>query len=252
MVAATVIGEDKAVRWLGYLTASSCLVFALATYIELAKPQPVLSVPQVLKVSLKTLAAPKQVVEVAAAPVAPVQTVQPKAPPVVTQKQAVKKVAPIQKHEPVKPAPVVAKVQPKLVEKVVPPAKPTPPKPVLKTDPKPQPVVKKTPAPKTVSPVETTTNNKGKDKATVIQNASYRKQVPPVYPRRAFDLGQQGVVMLHAEVMPNGKPKTLKVFKSSGHRLLDKAALSAVKKWEFETDPTQVTWVSVPVRFVIN
>ncbi len=82
-------------------------------------------------------------------------------------------------------------------------------------------------------------------------NAFERSQPAQFYPG-TFDLGQQGVVMLHAEVMPNGKPKTLKVFKSSGHRLLDKAALSAVKKWEFETDPTQVTWVSVPVRFVIN
>ncbi|MEX0583882.1 MAG: energy transducer TonB, partial [Sneathiella sp.] len=84
----------------------------------------------------------------------------------------------------------------------------------------------------------------------------YRHQIPPSYPRRALDLGQQGTVTLHAEVLPSGDPRELKIAKSSGHRLLDMAALAAVKKWKFE--PTNVngsavvSWVRVPVNFVIQ
>ena len=99
-------------------------------------------------------------------------------------------------------------------------------------------------------------SNQGKQISTVIHEASYRKQTPPVYPRRAFELGQQGTVMLRAEITPNGVPHVLKIAKSSGHRLLDMAALAAVKTWQFE--PTNIngnivtSWVRVPVRFVIQ
>ncbi len=89
-----------------------------------------------------------------------------------------------------------------------------------------------------------------------IFEAKYRKQTAPIYPTRALELGYQGNVTLHAEIMPSGLPRELKVVKSSGYSLLDKAALAAVKKWEFE--PTHmngnamVSWVRVPVNFVIQ
>ena len=96
----------------------------------------------------------------------------------------------------------------------------------------------------------------GQQKSTVIHEANYRRWSPPVYPRRALDLGQEGTVTLHARVAPNGLPKELKVAESSGYRLLDLAALAAVKTWEFEparADGSTITsWVRVPVRFVIQ
>jgi len=89
-----------------------------------------------------------------------------------------------------------------------------------------------------------------------VVKANYRKRTAPRYPRRAFELGQQGVVTLAALILPNGHPQSLKIEKSSGHRLLDKAAISAVKKWEFEplvrNGQKIQSWVRVPVRFVIN
>jgi protein TonB len=97
---------------------------------------------------------------------------------------------------------------------------------------------------------------RGKQASNIIQEARYRKQTPPIYPRRALELGQQGTVTLHAQVTEDGLPRALKVAASSGHRLLDMAALAAVKAWEFE--PTTVNgqtvtrWVRVPVRFVIQ
>ena len=90
----------------------------------------------------------------------------------------------------------------------------------------------------------------------MILEAKYRKQTAPIYPSRALELGYQGNVTLHAKIMPSGMPGELKVVKSSGYSLLDKAALAAVKKWEFE--PTHingnaiVSWVRVPVNFVIQ
>ncbi|WP_025897981.1 energy transducer TonB [Sneathiella glossodoripedis] len=98
--------------------------------------------------------------------------------------------------------------------------------------------------------------NKGNSASTVVHEANYRRQVAPSYPRRAYELGQQGTVMLNALVEPSGRPGELKVEQSSGYRLLDKAALAAVKKWEFEplvqNGQKVSSWVRVPVRFVIN
>lgn len=89
-----------------------------------------------------------------------------------------------------------------------------------------------------------------------IKEASYRRQTPPVYPRRALELGQQGNVILHALIKPDGFPSELKVEDSSGHSLLDKAALAAVRKWEFEpvdnNGTTIASWVRVPIEFVIQ
>lgn len=89
-----------------------------------------------------------------------------------------------------------------------------------------------------------------------IKEATYRKQTPPSYPRRALELGQQGNIVLHALIKPDGFPAELKIIDSSGHSLLDKAALAAVRKWEFE--PTSkngviiASWVRVPIEFVIQ
>ena len=92
--------------------------------------------------------------------------------------------------------------------------------------------------------------------STVIKETKYRKQIPPVYPRRALELGQQGNVILHAFIKPDGLPSELKIKDSSGHSLLDKAALAAVRKWEFEPihkdGITIASWVRVPIEFVIQ
>ena len=90
----------------------------------------------------------------------------------------------------------------------------------------------------------------------LVHNAQYRYQVPPQYPRRALELGQEGLVMMHVKVMQNGRPGEMKIVHSSGYRLLDIAALSAVRKWEFEPMSTSgaamASWVRVPVNFTIE
>ena len=82
---------------------------------------------------------------------------------------------------------------------------------------------------------------------------SYGHTPRPSYPTRAIMRGYEGSVLLDVHVLPNGEPEEVTVFKSSGHKILDNAALKAVKKWKFV--PAQrgfkavSSWVKVPIEF---
>ena len=84
----------------------------------------------------------------------------------------------------------------------------------------------------------------------------YKKNPPPVYPRKARRRGVEGVVLLEVLVDVSGWVADLRVLSSSGHRLLDKAALKSVKKWRFiaarRGDEPVEMWVRVPVRFELK
>jgi len=80
--------------------------------------------------------------------------------------------------------------------------------------------------------------------------ASNRK---PDYPTAAKLRGQQGRVVLRVEVSPAGAPLSVAVVATSGHAVLDKAALAAVEQWRFKP-ATQagmpvVGAVDVPIQF---
>jgi len=84
----------------------------------------------------------------------------------------------------------------------------------------------------------------------------YRSNPPPKYPRMARVRGYQGSVMLNVLVDKNGKVADLKVMRSSGYPLLDRAATSSVKHWLFEPgrigkEKTEM-WVRVPIRFELK
>lgn len=82
---------------------------------------------------------------------------------------------------------------------------------------------------------------------------SYGFTPRPPYPAVAIRRGYEGSVLLNAHVLPNGKVEEVTVFRSSGHKVLDNAALRAVKKWKFV--PAQrgfkavSSWVKVPIEF---
>ena len=69
------------------------------------------------------------------------------------------------------------------------------------------------------------------------------KDVKPTYPREAQRAGVQGIVIVELLIGPNGKVRDAHVLRSVPP--LDKAALDAVRKWEFT--PTMVNGVAVPV-----
>jgi protein TonB len=75
----------------------------------------------------------------------------------------------------------------------------------------------------------------------------------PTYPMRALRNGEQGTVMVSAEIDVDGVPSSVEVAKSSGSRALDRAAVDAVKRWRFRpamTDgrPTPGR-VQIPISF---
>lgn len=79
---------------------------------------------------------------------------------------------------------------------------------------------------------------------------------PPVYPPRAVELGLTGTVLVRVRLTPDGATEETRLWRTSGHALLDAAALAAVRRWAFEPasiDGRRVeAWVEVPVHFRLN
>jgi protein TonB len=89
--------------------------------------------------------------------------------------------------------------------------------------------------------------------ATADALPTYRFNPKPAYPAMARRHHQEGLVVLHVVVTPEGRPASVRVSQSSGYPLLDDAAQSAVCRWRFT--PGRVGWravtrdVQVPIQF---
>jgi periplasmic protein TonB len=75
----------------------------------------------------------------------------------------------------------------------------------------------------------------------------------PPYPRAARRRGLEGKLVLRVTVNAQGRPDVVKVLESSGHALLDDAAIRAVARWQFQpgrrgTAPVQAS-IDLPVVF---
>jgi protein TonB len=75
----------------------------------------------------------------------------------------------------------------------------------------------------------------------------------PEYPRTAREEGWEGIVMLRVEILADGKTGIVSVDQTSGHAILDDAALRAVQRWHFSPAmdgnfPVKSV-VHLPVRF---
>lgn len=77
----------------------------------------------------------------------------------------------------------------------------------------------------------------------------------PHYPKKARKRGLQGTATIEVIFNQVGEQLSLTLIDSSGYRLLDKAALSAVEKWQFSAPSPQTAYaytVRVPVKFQLN
>lgn len=86
--------------------------------------------------------------------------------------------------------------------------------------------------------------------------AAYLSNPRPPYPLAARRLGLEGRVVLLAEILENGACNRITVKHSSGHDILDQAALEAVKSWHFiaarrGAEPL-AAWVEIPVMFRLD
>jgi protein TonB len=81
-------------------------------------------------------------------------------------------------------------------------------------------------------------------------------QIKPEYPDSAIRDRAQGVTLLSVEVLSTGRVGQILVKRSAGHRDLDRAAVEAVKQWQFEPARRGVTavtvWATLPVNFELS
>ncbi len=79
---------------------------------------------------------------------------------------------------------------------------------------------------------------------------------PPDYPITLRQRGIEGTVWLRVRVDHAGLPEQIVLFKTSGYRLFDEAALRAVSRWRCKPAKSQgrhlATWVEFPVRFILR
>lgn len=84
----------------------------------------------------------------------------------------------------------------------------------------------------------------------------YDKNPSPEYPLIARRRGFQGTVVLEVMVDRNGRVGDLKVLKSSGYKVLDRAASASVRDWMFKPaikgNEKIEMWVRVPVCFQLK
>lgn len=126
------------------------------------------------------------------------------------------------------------------------PTKPEPEKKVVKSNPKPTPKTTKRPTSKPKSIPKAVAKGPS-------HPARVLRKVDPSYPRSARRSGTEGSVMLSVQVKTNGRVGSVRVFKTSGSRVLDSAAIAAVKRWSFAPERKNGQAVSstlhVPFRF---
>jgi TonB family protein len=86
-----------------------------------------------------------------------------------------------------------------------------------------------------------------------LEVPAYYRNPPPPYPGEARRLKEEGLVRLYVQLDSQGKVVSVSVSQSSGFSLLDEAALSTVKGWQFK--PARMagiavsTSVNIPVLF---
>ena len=104
------------------------------------------------------------------------------------------------------------------------------------------------PAPPAPAPVEKITEPRG--------FAGYLNNPAPTYPPEALLKGYHGLVVLNVHVLASGQPDGITVFKTSGQRLLDDAAIKTVTNWKFEPAKRGETpidaFVKVPLNFKLS
>lgn len=179
--------------------------------------------------------APGVEIRLAATPApAPLPVLEPEAPP---EPQPQSEVPIVPQAAPPKPTPVPRATRPKLPDATnavqAPAAHPaTPPSPA-------QPAASSVPASPGAESAPSSPEPLG-----ALENKS------PQYPKLARQRGQEGEVTLRVEVSAQGQAMHVSVLKSSGHSLLDKAALEAVRKWSFR--PASLNGGPIPGEAVVS
>ena len=84
----------------------------------------------------------------------------------------------------------------------------------------------------------------------------YKYNISPPYPLLARKRGYQGTALLDILVGTDGKATSIRLNRSSGYGILDRAAIKGVRDWLFypakRGDDLFEMWVKIPIRFILN
>lgn len=159
--------------------------------------------------------------------------------------------------EPEPPAPQPAARRPVLKARLQPQAVQARPAPVA-----PPPAVAAAPvAEPQAAPVAAATATPANGAAAVADSepdyrAAYLDNPRPHYPMAARRMGWEGRVVLNVEVLAEGRCGGINVFRSSGHEVLDNAALNTVKGWRFSparhAGRPVTQWFRLPINFSLE
>jgi protein TonB len=86
--------------------------------------------------------------------------------------------------------------------------------------------------------------------------ARYASCPPPVFPAEARKARLSGTVLLLVQIDERGRPLSIALRRTSGHAILDTAALRAVRAWRFEParrdgKPVDAR-LEIPIRFALS
>lgn len=158
--------------------------------------------------------------------------------------------------------PAITKTSTQAKKPAAKPAKPkTPPKrparalPRATTPPQNSPSIAETASAMAATPKTPTASQRPVASAPNYYPARYRGSQPaPNYPRLARRRGLEGTCIIEVLMDPRGEVITLALKQSTGHAILDQAALAAVKNWKFIA-PTGISNASkalIPIRFKLT
>lgn len=163
---------------------------------------------------------------------------------------------PIIKPKPVvkpKPAPKKPEIsKPKPAPIPTPIIEPTPLPPIVHSNPAPV----TTPAPPKAAPAVSKPQPAKETFTQARADAGYGYNPKPKYPSVARSRGWTGKVILQVRVSADGEAEQVTVAQSSGHEILDEAAVSAVENWRFTPakrgDTAVASTVRVPMNFQLD
>lgn len=79
------------------------------------------------------------------------------------------------------------------------------------------------------------------------------RRVDPVYPPASRRAGEAGQVLLRVLVDESGRPREVRILKSSGFERLDESAVAAIRRWHFsparQGSGPVIAWTQVSVVF---
>lgn len=226
---------------------AALVIHAVALSLQPPWSQPVMTVPESRAVTIRLVQQPPPE-HLAVEPVAPIRVPAPK---------AVKPLAPLALQKKVRPEPAPRPAPQMLPTPPFKPVEPLPAQPITgpAVEAESPPVDDITPGPAVEAAAIGT---QPAPEAARIQASVplYHLNPPPKYPRVARRRNYQGTVLLDVLVAPQGNPAQVKIARSSGHQILDRAAVETVRDWRFQParrgeQPIEM-WVQVPVRFELH